>query len=149
MVLIHRSSVSKHFYPKQTLCIYFISSNPFLLLSLMSVSVNIFLLLYYQDDLEYHCILMSQGVFVGYDQTIAYSIRPAYLELMLSQVCLIYHHFLFDISLCGRISNATSTLYYTFFISKVIWPFTGPASYQIKWVWIKFLFSINYHVWYV
>jgi hypothetical protein len=82
MILIDESSPFKHSYPKQTLWIYYISSNPFLLFPLMSVSVEIFLFLCYQDDLEYHCILMPHEVFVGYDQTIANGIGQVSLELV-------------------------------------------------------------------
>jgi hypothetical protein len=58
MVQIHELSSSKHSYPKQALWIYFISSNLFLLLSPMSVSVDLFLFLYFQDDLEFRYVLV-------------------------------------------------------------------------------------------
>jgi hypothetical protein len=83
MVLVHESSFFKHFYPKQTLWIYFIHSNLFLLLPLMSVSVDFFLFLYFHDDLEYHCLLVTQDIFVGYDQTIANNIELTSLEFVL------------------------------------------------------------------
>jgi hypothetical protein len=54
----------------------------FYLFSLMSVSVELFLFLCYQDDLEYHCILMPHEAFVGYDQTIANGVGPVSLELV-------------------------------------------------------------------
>jgi hypothetical protein len=107
MVLIHGSSSSNHSYPKQALWIYFIPSNFFLLLPPMSVSVDLFLFLYFQDDLEYHCVLVPQETFVGYDQTITNGVGPASLESVLPQVCPVYHHFRFDLSLCRHISNAT------------------------------------------
>jgi hypothetical protein len=53
----------------------------------MSVSVNLFLFLYFQDDLEYRCVLMLQEAFVGYDQTIANDVGLASLEFVLPQVC--------------------------------------------------------------
>jgi hypothetical protein len=74
----------------------------------MSISIDLLLFLYFQDNLEYHYILMPQETFIGYDQTIINSVEPASLELMLSQVYPVYHHFRFDLSLCGHISNATS-----------------------------------------
>jgi hypothetical protein len=46
----------------------------------MSVSVDIFLFLYFYDDLEYRCVLMLQEAFVGYDQTIANDVGIASLE---------------------------------------------------------------------
>jgi hypothetical protein len=67
MVQVHESSSSKHSYPKQVPWIYFIPSNLFLLLSPMSFSVDFFLFLYFQDDLEYRCELVLQEGFVGYD----------------------------------------------------------------------------------
>jgi hypothetical protein len=87
MIQIHESSSSRHSYPKQALWIYFIPSNLFLLLPLMSVSVDLFLFLYFQDDIEYCCVLVLQEVFVGYDQTIANYVGLASLELVLPQVC--------------------------------------------------------------
>jgi hypothetical protein len=65
---------------------YFIPSNLFLLLPPMSVSVDLFLFLYFQDDLKYRCVLMLQEIFVGYDQTIANDVGVASLELVLPQV---------------------------------------------------------------
>jgi hypothetical protein len=100
MVLIHESPSSKHSYPKQALWIYFIPSNPFLLVPLISVSVDFFLFLCFQDDLEYHCVLVSQEPFVGYDQTITNDVGSASFEFVLPQVCPVYHHFWFDLSLC-------------------------------------------------
>jgi hypothetical protein len=64
MVQIHKSSSSKHYYLKQTLWIYFIPSNIFLLLPPMSVSVDLFIFLCFHDDLEYHCVLVLQETFV-------------------------------------------------------------------------------------
>jgi hypothetical protein len=87
MVQIHESSSSKHSYLKQTLWIYFIPSNIFLLLPLMSVSVDLFIFLYFQDDLEYHCVLVLHEAFVRYDQIIANDVGLASLELVLPQVC--------------------------------------------------------------
>jgi hypothetical protein len=78
MVHVHESSSSK-----QAFWIYFILSNIFLLLPLMSVSVDIFIFLCFQDDLEYHYVLVLQEVFVGYDQTIANSVGLASLVLVL------------------------------------------------------------------
>jgi hypothetical protein len=49
----------------------------------MSISVNLFLFLYFQDDLEYRCVLVLQEVFVGYDQTIANDVGLTSLELVL------------------------------------------------------------------
>jgi hypothetical protein len=83
MVQVHESSSSKHSYPKQALWIYFIPSNLFLLLPLMSVSVDSFLFLYFQDDLEYSCVLVLQEAFVGYNQTIANDVELVSLELVL------------------------------------------------------------------
>jgi hypothetical protein len=83
MVQVHESTFSKHFYPKQALWIYFIHSNLFLLFPPMSVSSDLFLFLCFQDDLEYHCVLVPQETFVGYDQTIANNVGPASLELVL------------------------------------------------------------------
>jgi hypothetical protein len=83
MVQVHESSYSKHSYPKQALWVYFIPSNLFLLFSPMSVSVDLFLFLYFQDDLEYCCVLVLQEAFVGYDQTIANDVGLASFELML------------------------------------------------------------------
>jgi hypothetical protein len=106
--MIHGSSSSKRSYTKQVFLIYFIPSNLFLLLPPMSVSVDIFFLLCFQDDLEYHCVRMPRKAFVGYDQTIANGIGSTSLELVLPQVCPVYNHFLFDLSFCCHISNATS-----------------------------------------
>jgi hypothetical protein len=86
MVQVYESPSSKHSYPKQTLWIYFIPSNLFLLLPPMSVSVDLFLFLYFQDDLEYRCVLVLQETFVGYDKTIANDIGLASLELVLPLV---------------------------------------------------------------
>jgi hypothetical protein len=69
MVQIHESSSSKHSYPKQALWIYFIPWNLFLFLPPMSVLVDLFLFLYFHDDLEYRCVLVLQKAFVGYDKT--------------------------------------------------------------------------------
>jgi hypothetical protein len=107
MVLTHGSPSSKHSYPNQTFWIYFILSNLFSLLPL-SVLVNLFFFLYFQDDLEYRYILMSRKVFVGYDQTITNDVEPTSFELVLPQICPVYHYFLFDLSLCSLISNITS-----------------------------------------
>jgi hypothetical protein len=85
MVQVHESSSFKHSYPKQALWVYFIPSNFFLLLPPMSVSVDFFLFLYFQDDLKYRCVLVLQETFVGYDQTIANDVGLASLELVLSQ----------------------------------------------------------------
>jgi hypothetical protein len=49
----------------------------------MSVSVNLFLFLCFQIDLEYHCVLISNKTFVGYEQTIINGVGSASLELML------------------------------------------------------------------
>jgi hypothetical protein len=87
MVQVRESSSSKHSYPKQILWIYFIPSNLFLLFPPMSVSVDLFLFLYFQDDLEYRCILVLQEAFVGYDQAIANDVGLASLKLVLPQVC--------------------------------------------------------------
>jgi hypothetical protein len=108
MVQIHESSSSKHSYSKQALWIYFIPSNLFLLLPSISVPVDLFLFLCFQDDLEFHYVLVLQEIFIGYNQTITNDVGLASFELVLPQVCLEYHHFLFDFSLCGHISNATS-----------------------------------------
>jgi hypothetical protein len=54
----------------------------------MSVSVDLFLFLYFQDDLEYHCVLVLQESFIRYDQTIANDVRLASLELVLPQIYL-------------------------------------------------------------
>jgi hypothetical protein len=83
MVQVHESSSSKHSYPKQALWIYFIPSNLFLLLPPMSVSVDIFLFLCFQDDLEYHYVLVLQEAFVGYYQTITNDVGLASLEYVL------------------------------------------------------------------
>jgi hypothetical protein len=80
MVLIHESPFFKYFYSKLTLWIYFITSNLFLLLPAISVLVEFFLFLCFQDDWEYNCILLSQETFVGYDQTIANGVGPASFE---------------------------------------------------------------------
>jgi hypothetical protein len=87
MVQVHESPSSKHSYPKQVLWIYYIPSNLFLLLTPMLVSVDLFLFLYFQDDLEYRCILVLHEAFVGYDQIIANDVGLASLELVLPQVC--------------------------------------------------------------
>jgi hypothetical protein len=87
MVQVHESLSSTHSYPKQALWVYFIPSNLFLLLPPMSISVDLFLFLHFQDDLKYHCVLMLQETFVGYDQTIANDVGLASLELVLPQVC--------------------------------------------------------------
>jgi hypothetical protein len=87
MVQVHESLSSTHSYPKQALWVYSIPSNLFLLLPPMSVSVDLFLFLYFQDDLKYRCVLMLQEAFVGYDQTIANDVGLASLELVLPQVC--------------------------------------------------------------
>jgi hypothetical protein len=52
----------------------------FLLFSPMSVSVDLFLFFYFQDDLKYRCVLMLQEASVGYDQTIANDVGLASLE---------------------------------------------------------------------
>jgi hypothetical protein len=83
MIQIHESLSSTHSYPKQALGVYFIPSNLFLLLSPMSVSVDLFLFLYFQDDLKYRCVLILQEDFVGYDQTIVNDVGLASLELVL------------------------------------------------------------------
>jgi hypothetical protein len=49
----------------------------------MSVSVDLFLFLYFQDDLEYCCVPVLQVAFVGYDQTIANDVGLASLKLVL------------------------------------------------------------------
>jgi hypothetical protein len=59
----------------------------------MLVSVDLFLFLCFQDNLEYHCVLVSHELFVGYDQTIANGVRLTFIELVLPQVCLVYHRF--------------------------------------------------------
>jgi hypothetical protein len=87
MVQVHESPSSKHSYPKQALLVYSIPSNLFLLFPPMSVPVDLFIFLYFQDDLEYRCVLVLQEAFVGYDQTIANDIGLASLELVLPQVC--------------------------------------------------------------
>jgi hypothetical protein len=86
-VQVHESSYFKHSYPKQALWIYLIPLNLFLLFPLMSVSVDHFLFLYFQDDLEYSCVLMLQEAFIGYDQTIANDVGLTSLELVLPQIC--------------------------------------------------------------
>jgi hypothetical protein len=48
----------------------------------MLVSIDLFLFLCYQGDLEYHCVLMSQEAFIGYGQTITNGIGPSFLELV-------------------------------------------------------------------
>jgi hypothetical protein len=63
----------------------------------MLVPVDLFIFLCYQNDLEYHCVLMSQEAFIRYDQIITNSVGSVYLELVLPQVCLVYHYFLFDL----------------------------------------------------
>jgi hypothetical protein len=80
MVQVYKSSSSKHSYSKQALWIYFISSNLFLLFSLMSVSVDLFIFLCFHDDLEYHCVLVLQEAFVEYDQTIANGVGLLFLN---------------------------------------------------------------------
>jgi hypothetical protein len=60
MVQVHESLSSTHSYPKQALWVYSIPSNLFLLLPPMSIKVDLFLFLYFQDDLKYHCVLMLQ-----------------------------------------------------------------------------------------
>jgi hypothetical protein len=44
----------------------------------MSASVDPCLFLYFQDDLAYHYVLVSQETFVRYDQTIANDVGPKY-----------------------------------------------------------------------
>jgi hypothetical protein len=83
MVQVHESLSSKHSYPKQPLWVYSILSNIFLLLPPMSVSIDPFLFLYFQDDLEYRCVLVLQETFVGYDQTITNDVGLTSLELVL------------------------------------------------------------------
>jgi hypothetical protein len=83
MVQVYESLSSTHSYPKHTLWLYSILSNFFLLLPPMSVSVDLYLFLYFQDDLKYRCVLMLQEVFVGYDKTIANDVGLASLELVL------------------------------------------------------------------
>jgi hypothetical protein len=83
MVQVHESLSFTHSYPKQALWVYFIPSNLFLLLPLMSVSVDLFLFLYFQDDLKYRCVLMLQETFIGYDQTIVNDVGLVYLEFVL------------------------------------------------------------------
>jgi hypothetical protein len=68
MVQVYESLFSTHSYPKQALWVYYIPSNLFLLLPPMSVSVDLLLFLYFQDDLKYHYVLMLQEISVGYDQ---------------------------------------------------------------------------------
>jgi hypothetical protein len=65
-------------------------------------------LLIFWDDLKYHCVLVSQDVFVGYDHTITNGIGTTSFELVLPQIYPVYHHFWFDIFLCGHIFNAIS-----------------------------------------
>jgi hypothetical protein len=57
----------------------------------MSVSVDLFLFSCFQDNLEYHYVLVPQEVFVGYDQTITNGVGPASLELVLPQICPVHH----------------------------------------------------------
>jgi hypothetical protein len=83
MVQVHESLSSTHSYPKQAFWVYFIPLNIFLLLPPMSVSVNLFLFLYFQDDLKYRCVLMLHEAFVEYDQTITNDVGLASLELVL------------------------------------------------------------------
>jgi hypothetical protein len=58
----------------------------------MSVSFNLCLFLYLQDDLEYHRIPVSREVIVEYNQTITNSVGSVSLELALPQINLIHHH---------------------------------------------------------
>jgi hypothetical protein len=83
MVHVHESLSFTHSYLKQVLWVYFIPSNLFLLLPPMSISVDLFLFLYFQDDLKYRYVLMLQEVSVGYDQTIVNDGGLASLELVL------------------------------------------------------------------
>jgi hypothetical protein len=53
----------------------------------MSVSVDLFLFLYFQDNLKYRCVLILQEASVGYDQTITNDVGLASPELELPQVC--------------------------------------------------------------
>jgi hypothetical protein len=71
-------------------------------------SVDLFLFLCFQVNLEYHRVLVPQKAFIGYDQTITNDVGLVFLELVLPQFYLIYYHFWFDLSLCGHISNAIS-----------------------------------------
>jgi hypothetical protein len=54
----------------------------------MSVSVDLFLFLYFHDDLEYRYVLVLHEAFVGYDQVISNDVGLTYFELVLPQVCL-------------------------------------------------------------
>jgi hypothetical protein len=83
MVIVHESPFSKHSYSKQTLWIYSIHLNLFLLLPPISVLVGLFLFLYFQDDLGYQCVLVSHEAFVGYDQTIANGVWSVSLQFLL------------------------------------------------------------------
>jgi hypothetical protein len=47
----------------------------------------------FQDDLEYHCVLVLQEAFVGYNQIIANDVGLASLELVLPQIYPEYHYF--------------------------------------------------------
>jgi hypothetical protein len=64
----------------------------------MSVSVDLFLFLYFQDDLEYRCVLVLQEAFVGYDQTITNNFGLASLELVLPKFVpnIIIYDFIFS-----------------------------------------------------
>jgi len=57
--------------------------NSSLLLIPMLVLVDLFLFLYFDDDLEYHRVLAFQETFVGYDQIITNGVKPVSLELVL------------------------------------------------------------------
>jgi hypothetical protein len=95
MVLIHGSPSSKHSYPKakaNSLDIFHSFKYLFIAPSHISLSQPLPLLCF-QDDLEYHCVLMPQEAFVEYVQTIANGVVPASLELVLPQVCHVYHNF--------------------------------------------------------
>jgi hypothetical protein len=62
----------------------------------------------FRDDLKYHYVLVFQEFFIGYDQTITNGVESGSLELILPQICLVDHHFLFDLSLYDHIPNTTS-----------------------------------------
>jgi hypothetical protein len=59
----------------------------------MSVLVDLFLFLCFQNDLKYQYVLVPQKTFIEYDQTIINDAGPTSLELVLSQICPVYHYF--------------------------------------------------------
>jgi hypothetical protein len=77
------------------------------------IILNLYYDIYFQDNLEYHYVPVSQETFVGYDQTITNGIGSASLNWCYPMFVLYIIIFLFDLFLYDHISNTTSDFSYT------------------------------------